>query len=98
MHSELCAVWQHRYGEVAYPIDLQFASGAGGLFTVHGPTIGRNNALVSTGVAVLWNERLLRTFTTTDNWAATITTATTSAADCASVSEKAFGNRLGETT
>jgi outer membrane autotransporter protein len=58
VRPELRAAWQHEYGDVAYPIDSQFASDAGGLFTVHGPTIGRNNALVSTGVAVLWNERL----------------------------------------
>ena len=43
---------------MAYPIDSQFASDAGGLFTAHGPTIGRNSALVSAAVAVQWNERV----------------------------------------
>ena len=56
-YPELRAAWQHEYGD-AYPIDSQFASGAGGLFTVHGPTIGRISALLSTGVSVQWNERV----------------------------------------
>ena len=43
-----CAVWQHKYSDVAFPIGSQFASA---------PTIGRNRALVSAGVAVQWNER-----------------------------------------
>ncbi len=42
----------------AYPIDLQFASDAGGLLTAHATTIGRNSALVSAAVAVQWNERV----------------------------------------
>jgi hypothetical protein len=29
---ELRAAWQKEYGDVAYPIDSQFASDAGGLF------------------------------------------------------------------
>ena len=58
MCRELRAAWQHDYGDLAYPIDSQFASDAGGLFTAHGSTIGRNSALVSEAVAVQWNERV----------------------------------------
>ena len=58
VRPELRAAWQHEYGDTAYPIDSQFASGAGDLFTVHGPRIGRDSALVSAGVAVQWNERV----------------------------------------
>ena len=35
LRPELRAAWQHEYGDVAYPIDSQFASDAGGLFTAH---------------------------------------------------------------
>ena len=58
MRPELRGAWQHEYGDVAYPIDSQFASDAGGLFTAHAATIGRNSALVSAAVAVQWNERV----------------------------------------
>jgi outer membrane autotransporter protein len=58
VRNEVRAAWQHEYGDRAYPIDSQFASGAGGLFTVHGPTLGRDSALVSAGVAVQWNARV----------------------------------------
>ena len=57
VRRELRAAGQHDYSDVAYSIDSQFASDAGGLFTAHGPTIGRNSALVSAAVAVQWNER-----------------------------------------
>lgn len=49
---------QHEYGDYAHPVHSQFASGAGGLFTLHGPTTGRESALVSTGVTVQWNKRV----------------------------------------
>ena len=45
VRPELRAAWQHECGDVAYSIDSQFASDAGGLFTAHAPTIGRNSAL-----------------------------------------------------
>ena len=55
---ELRTAWQHEYGDVAFPIDSQFASDAGGLFTAHGPTIGQNSAVVRAAVAVQWNKRV----------------------------------------
>jgi uncharacterized protein with beta-barrel porin domain len=58
VRPELREAWRHEYGDMAYPIDSQFASDAGGLFTAHGPTFGGNSALVSAAVAVQWNERV----------------------------------------
>jgi outer membrane autotransporter protein len=58
VRPELRAAWQHEYGDRAYPIDSQFASGPGSLFTVHGPRIGRDSALVSAGAAIEWNDRV----------------------------------------
>jgi outer membrane autotransporter protein len=55
---EIRAAWEHEYGDQAYPIDARFASGAGGIFTVHGPSIGRDSALVDAGFTVLWNNRV----------------------------------------
>ena len=55
---ELRGAWQHEYGDVAYPIDSQFASDAGGLFTAHAATSSRNGAFVSAAVAVQWSERV----------------------------------------
>ncbi len=55
---EIRAAWEHEYGDRAYPIDARFASGAGGIFTVHGPAIGRDSALVDAGFTILWNNRV----------------------------------------
>ena len=44
VRPELPAAWRHEYGDMAYPIDSQFASDAGGPFTTHAPTIGQNRA------------------------------------------------------
>jgi fibronectin-binding autotransporter adhesin len=56
--SEVRVAWQHEYNDRAYPVDAQFASGAGGLFTVHGPRIGSDSALIGAGAALSWNERV----------------------------------------
>jgi uncharacterized protein with beta-barrel porin domain len=56
VRSELREAWRHEYGDMAYPIDSQFASDAGGLLTTHAPTSSRNGAFVSAAVAVQWNE------------------------------------------
>ena len=58
IRPEVRAAWQHEYDERGYPIDARFASGAGDVFTVRGPDIGRNSALVGGGVAVQWNNRI----------------------------------------
>ncbi len=54
---ELRAAWQHEYCDQAYQIDSQLASGAGGIFRVRGPDIGRDAALVGAGVNMQWNNR-----------------------------------------
>ncbi len=46
------AMWQHEYRNDQLAIDSNFANGAGSLFTVHGPEIGRDSLLLTTGVSV----------------------------------------------
>ena len=54
---ELRAAWQHEYGDNGYAMDSSFSNGNGNLFTVHGPTFGRDSLLVGAGFAIMWNER-----------------------------------------
>src|SRR5439155_5611612 len=65
VHPELRAASHHKYGDVAYPIDSQFGSNAGGLFTLHGPTICRSSALLSAGLGCNGTSAFPLTFTTT---------------------------------
>jgi outer membrane autotransporter protein len=46
--------WQHEFSYRALPIDAQFASGAGGNFTVRGPELGVDSALIDAGLNVQW--------------------------------------------
>jgi outer membrane autotransporter protein len=55
---EVRAGYQHEYCDSAYQIDSQLASGAGTVFRVRGPNIGRDAALVGTGMSMQWNNRL----------------------------------------
>jgi outer membrane autotransporter protein len=50
--------WQHEFGEISYALDSSLASGAGGLFTVQGPRLGRDSLLLSAGLSVQWNDRV----------------------------------------
>ncbi len=54
---EIRAAYQHEYGNPSYAIDARFASGAGDVFRVHGPTIGRDSALVGAGFNMQWCAR-----------------------------------------
>jgi outer membrane autotransporter protein len=54
---EVRAGYQHEYCDSAYQVDSQLASGAGGVFRVRGPDIGRDSALVGTGMNMQWNNR-----------------------------------------
>jgi autotransporter-associated beta strand protein/YVTN family beta-propeller protein len=54
---ELRASWQHEFKYSALPITAQFASGADGAFTVHGPGIGHDSALIHSAIEVRWNDR-----------------------------------------
>jgi outer membrane autotransporter protein len=58
IRPEVRAAWQHEYGDRSYHIDSRFASGAGDVFRVHGPTIGRDAALVGAGVNIQWSRRV----------------------------------------
>jgi outer membrane autotransporter protein len=55
---EVRVAYQHEYCDSAYQIDSQLASGAGGIFRVRGPRIGRDAALVGAGMNMQWNNRL----------------------------------------
>jgi outer membrane autotransporter protein len=54
---ELRASWQHEFKYSALPITAQFASGADAPFTVHGPGIGHDSALIHSAIEVRWNDR-----------------------------------------
>ena len=55
---EVRAAYQHEYCDSAYQIDSRLASGAGDVFRVRGPNIGRDAALVGAGMSMQWNNRL----------------------------------------
>jgi outer membrane autotransporter protein len=54
---EIRAAWQHEYGDSAYALDSSFANGSGGNFTVNGPKLGRDSALLGAGFAIQCSER-----------------------------------------
>jgi len=54
---EIRAAWQHEYGDAAYALNSSFANGAGGTFTVNGPQLGRDSALLGAGFAIQCSER-----------------------------------------
>ncbi|MBV8175874.1 MAG: autotransporter domain-containing protein [Verrucomicrobia bacterium] len=58
LRPEISLAWQHEYGDQAYSVLSSLANGAGGIFSVTGPTIGRDSLLVGAGLAVLWNDRI----------------------------------------
>jgi autotransporter-associated beta strand protein len=55
---EIRAAWQHEHGDRGYQVDSRLASGAGGIFRVHGPEVGRDAALVGAGFNMQWNNRV----------------------------------------
>jgi outer membrane autotransporter protein len=54
---EISAAWQHEYGDAAYSLDSSFSNGAGSTFTVAGPQLGRDSALLGAGFAIQCSER-----------------------------------------
>jgi outer membrane autotransporter protein len=54
----LRASWQHEYFYSALPIEAQFSSGAGTVFTVHGPAEGHDSALIDAGLDVQWTSTI----------------------------------------
>lgn len=59
VYPRVRVTWQHEYDSSSFALDSEFASGAGNLFTVHGPRIGRDSAVISAGIAVRWNDRVM---------------------------------------
>jgi outer membrane autotransporter protein len=55
---EVRVAYQHEYCDSAYQVDSRLASGAGDIFRVRGPNIGRDAALVGAGMSMQWNNRL----------------------------------------
>ncbi len=51
------AQFQHEFLDNELPIVARFGNGAGGNFTVHGPKVGRDSALLSAAVNVAWGSR-----------------------------------------
>ncbi len=60
LRSESRGAWKHEFNDTAYGIQSRFALSALGasILTVHGPDTGRDSALVSSAVSVLWNDRI----------------------------------------
>ena len=54
LRPSLRASWQHEYFYSALPINAQFLSGAGSVFTVNGPAEGHDSALIDAGLDVQW--------------------------------------------
>jgi outer membrane autotransporter protein len=55
---ELRAAWQHEFGDSVFDLSSNFANGGGGTFTVAGPQVGRDSALLGAGFAIQFNERM----------------------------------------
>jgi len=55
---ELSLAWQHNYLTDNYALRSRLANGDGGVFTVHGPSVGTDSVLVSLGVTVQWKPSL----------------------------------------
>ena len=53
----LSAQWQHEFLDTELPIIARFGNGAGGDFTVHGPRVGRDSALLTATANVAWGSR-----------------------------------------
>ena len=54
---ELRAAWHHEYLDDDRSIDSRFASGAGSIFEVNSPEIGRDALSLSAGVTAEWSSR-----------------------------------------
>ena len=52
---DLSVAWQHEFLNDSLALDSRFANGAGNVFTVHGPQIGRDSVVLGVGLWVQWN-------------------------------------------
>ncbi len=57
IRPELRVGWQHEYLDQTRPTDSRFASGAGDIFRVEGPEVGRDSLIVNASVTFLCGER-----------------------------------------
>lgn len=57
IRPEIRAAWQHESSDQSYAIDANFID-CNDTFTVHGPKIGRDSALVGAGLNIQWCARL----------------------------------------
>ena len=51
----ISAQWQHEFLDNELSLDSRFANGAGGVFSVPGPKVGRDSALLTGAVNVAWS-------------------------------------------
>jgi len=51
------ASWQHEFLSSGFALDSSFTQGAGNLFDVQGPQIGRDSAIIDVGINVQWTTR-----------------------------------------
>ncbi len=51
----ISAQWQHEFLDNELSLDSRFANGAGDAFSVHGPKVGRDSALLTGAVNVAWS-------------------------------------------
>jgi outer membrane autotransporter protein len=58
VRPELRAEWKHEFLDEALAIDSSFAGISRSSFTVHGPSRGRDSALLSAGLNVQWCSRI----------------------------------------
>lgn len=58
LRPDLYVGWLHAFGDESYPLEARFASGAGNVFTVRGPALGRDQAIVEAGVTVCWSSQV----------------------------------------
>jgi len=58
LRPEIRAAWHHEFLDRERAIDSRLASGAGSVFQVNSPTIGRDSLALSAGLTVQWSSRL----------------------------------------
>jgi len=52
---DLSLAWQHEFLHDSLALDSRFANGAGNIFTVHGPEVGRDSLVIGAGIWVQWS-------------------------------------------
>ena len=55
---EVRAGWRHEFMNPDMALDSQFANGAGGVFSVRGPALGKDSAVLGVGLSAQWTDDL----------------------------------------